>query len=378
MYHLMKEEDYKHTWVLNENTWYIKLYLWYWMASKTDITFCKLFWGYSLLFPLLPVRFLLGMGIGVANTVARIRYRMNYARGLRRQRIENSACGAQFLLAEADGPGSVVTPVPSEPKPAKKHAPWIATHGRRVVNQPIRLSTNGLVSKWLADPVEREVISYGIKQTVRESSVYVDDNKRVVFDTPGEHVIELRAYDKNLKPYTVKHTITVLAEPTKAMQRMDKIVGVFKGSLNATADGVAFLILKGQAAAAPFRFVGRALLKLLKWGSLTSLVGGFGFGIYEAVVNWSHYGPTLLHMAGVALPWAGVGIVGCLLAVLLVWMVIRTGFGIAMRDLMSDGAEVVAEKGAQGAVGFFKMMRIGYKSIKGNTCPRVVVEGDNA
>lgn len=44
----MRVEEYKHTWVIPRNAWYIRLYMLLWNADEKDITFCKLFWGYAL------------------------------------------------------------------------------------------------------------------------------------------------------------------------------------------------------------------------------------------------------------------------------------------------------------------------------------------
>lgn len=42
--------ELKHKWHVDRSAWFIRLYVWLWLASESDINFCKLFWGY-ILFP---------------------------------------------------------------------------------------------------------------------------------------------------------------------------------------------------------------------------------------------------------------------------------------------------------------------------------------
>lgn len=45
--------ELKHKWEIDEDSWYIRLYLWAWKTNKNNITFCKLFWGYVFLWLIL-------------------------------------------------------------------------------------------------------------------------------------------------------------------------------------------------------------------------------------------------------------------------------------------------------------------------------------
>jgi hypothetical protein len=47
--------EYKHEMTVDANSWFIRLYVWMWEAKRSDINFCKLFWGYF------PVFFLLNL-----------------------------------------------------------------------------------------------------------------------------------------------------------------------------------------------------------------------------------------------------------------------------------------------------------------------------
>lgn len=39
------------TWQLREDAWYVRFYLWLWLASPRDVNFCKLFWAYVFVIP---------------------------------------------------------------------------------------------------------------------------------------------------------------------------------------------------------------------------------------------------------------------------------------------------------------------------------------
>lgn len=47
--------ELKHTLTVDEKAWYIRLYLWLYEATVSEITFCKLFWAYVFFIPVLII-----------------------------------------------------------------------------------------------------------------------------------------------------------------------------------------------------------------------------------------------------------------------------------------------------------------------------------
>jgi hypothetical protein len=370
MYHLMKEEDYKHTWVLPKNAFYIKLYLWYWMADASEITFCKLFWGYSLMIPFFPFRVMIGVGRTVGAVINGILDHTAGARKLRRERKAELAA-AEKLLRErderqaklkriTDGPTGPTMPrtvdttngttvaLLKQAEQKKKPKPPKIYHGRIQAGVKVKLETTGREPEWIIG-------------STRYGGIYGNAKKiEHTFTEPGPTTIQLRTLDdENGEYFIIDYTFPVYegpSLPTKALERASDF-----GSL---------VVMYGTA---PARFIGR----WLKRGGITAAIAAPFFGLYELVSNWGSFGPSSLtwlgHAGSTVGPWAIVGGIGIVLAVLIVWAFIVFGIGVAIKDVVMKPA---AEGVTHGTLGFFKMLKIGYKSVKGNTCPRVLVEGD--
>lgn len=60
------EIELKHTWRASRNAWYIRFFRLIYQANDDDITFCKMFWGYLMMWIVLPVWLICFAVVGIA------------------------------------------------------------------------------------------------------------------------------------------------------------------------------------------------------------------------------------------------------------------------------------------------------------------------
>lgn len=263
----MRAEEYKHTWVIPRNAWYIKTYLWLWKADKNDVTFCKLFWGYTLCW--------LALIFGVIELPARL-----------------------MLIA-------------------LQHIP---------TPEPLRCEHDQHPERCMhAACIERRDVE-----------------------------------ERLLKSRMVARKDKFLAAKQRVLDTLPMRV------LNSIASGVAWLIM-GIDSFLIRRWIAIPLLVIVALVGLAAI----GVGIYQIWITVSL--AQFLH----ALLVIGAVIGGICVALGLIGTVMFLFIDKALAEKSCRYIFQPAGRGiSRGALGFKDVMRIGYVSVKGNTCPRVVVDDD--
>lgn len=358
-FHIMGEDDYKLQWVLPENTWWLRLWAWMWYSDKKDATLCNLFWGYLLmLVGLLPVRlFLAGAGAAV------------------------DLVGEVFAAS------------------AKSRAERKGAEGRpkaslELRNRPVR---GRLFSVKINYWYEAGIWDW---DRLRWSIVDSDGNERPIvvlsnlrFRSPEEP----GAYELVARPRR-NSAVYGEQEPLRLPLVVQKRPGLFFWMLESIGDvGAKFfmwaknpvpsLVFSCLAIAAGATAIGGALF-LSGWG--VYLAGALFVGAVPAIASFfsalpseaasaaasgahwvSHGFPGAVHVAETYGPKAAGGGVAVALFALAIWGLYAFGLFAALRTLFILPA---AHGTKHGTLSFLKMLVLGYKAVKGGTCPRIVVE----
>jgi hypothetical protein len=376
---IMAPEDFRYVWTLSRRTWYVRFYLWLWEANAKELTFCKLFWGYTLLWVALPFKFL----ALVLRAFGRTRRRFVRARRLHReQRIEAEA--RERIAAPAE-----------EPKPTRLLVTNRRIHEETKIELPHE-ENRALqrFHRWTSVAIEYgDGISEELSWSVPEFKHY--------YSAPGtyEVVVRLRRedYDIALRKYVyidkvvIHQTIRIKDRP-RAARVLETVEGhTSKGLMHVSAfrhtvDEAGASAVRSFTAVAkpatdviapvvvyPVRLVFRSIVRATALVLGTLLVGTValaaflgGSAGYHAVVESL---PTLESVAGYVAIGLGLG----LLVPALAWLLYRLGLMFAFKQAV---IEPTVEGVAKGGVSFCHAMLIGYKAVKSNTCPRVVIEED--
>lgn len=279
---LMTEEDYKHTWVIPRNAWYIKIYVWMWMAQEEEITFCKLFWGYALCWIGLPVRIVVAIVSGPLKALE------NY----------------------------VEDPVRKAKRKEKKK--------RRKEERDKELSASMAVERY---------------------------NKR----REQERLEEQRKKEKEARKAARK--LKRKQNPSFMQRRLNNVAN----------GGVRVVMFFKNEIVKDVMFI--VTLCVFTVGVL----GGASYGVYEIVTNVTNPGAVgAVLIQGLIYLGAAVALVSIITGI--TFLVLETAFGLFCKLLLWDYCcRPIGTGVGKGALTFRDVMRIGYKSVKGNTCPRVVV-----
>lgn len=364
--------DYKHHWELDRTAWFVRFYLWLTQASDKNITFCRLFWAYFLIWLFLPFRLLIMLLDGVGWLVRRI-------------------------------------PKPShDGGPVRK--PYL-THGRVIAGRDVgfKLHNLGLNNKnWKA------VGWYLDDQLIWGSA---GDSKWADSLTPGKHEIRVEIADYSnwvfpepdpSDPYDPRGyhvpehpkmilTLTVEALPTPLELRvLDAVAAGMARGVMALRSARMMLRPVARVVLVPVALVGRGevwvLNRLLdRWRLLLVLLGAFWLGLMGGAVyagietGVPLHGPLaatghwLGNAAVNAAPYLVVGVIAVafslLTGILLARWIDSRDFEHPMKVYVwacAFGRGVKAF--GRGIKGFGRMMLIGYKVVKSNTCPKVVLK----
>lgn len=328
--------DLKHTWRVRRKSWYVRFFLWLYETPETQVTFCKLFWGYALLWITLPVALIVkSLEVGV-RTIKQV--------------------------------------VPEGP-PEEKPTVTIPKRGR--VEKEFKPRVNyGFSRSWSIDGV---VVS----------SAEYKDRPKFMFYERGVHVIEVRV-QRNGKYETWKVEVEI-GPPVLPLRIMS---GVADGFVWLKMHSyVAGRVLRAVA------WTVRVLARTIHWAfrklkfqlNLASLMISFvvsvaglaliatvaaGDAVRQAPVWLDHALPTMSQVA------FGIGIVavigGLFLGVL--WAALATPMGPAVgRGFVRAasppvrGVRVAFDGLILGVKEFGQAMKIGYVAVKSNTCPRIEV-----
>lgn len=338
---LLKPEDFKYTWIIPKDSWYIRVYLWVWEASSKDITFCKLFWGYTLIWLGLPIR-LLSAYFRSVRSVFRVA-------GDFRTRRKNAR---RKVRTKSDKPTVV-----REPKKAK--VPSIGYIVQPVAGRMSRLHlehNHGKPAYWIVDC-----------EVLKGSGNVL----KFRFNTPGKHEVSVGyVLDRDGNLHQVSREIEVRAQPSAAMVVLDKIADGFTGA------GMAVRSVRHVLAhpPKPVATVGKVSAISAAGATLVTACVGVIFGVYAAVSTAGSWGPSAWRSVESVGPYArdaGLGGLAVGIAAFIVYCVVISGVVYAFTNVV---AKPVAIGTKRGALTFRDVMKIGYISVKSNTCPRVVVE----
>ena len=196
------------------------------------------------------------------------------------------------------------------------------------------------------------------------------DDTHHVFQKPGTYQVRLQSYRKDAQPETVVTEVTVVALPSPGMRVLE---GTAHGVARGIMHGYSATRVAAHVASVPVRVAAKPVIalptKILVWA--VSLVGcvSLGFGFYAAAPA-----PAVISVVTSApIMYTGMGLVGLALGFTLIYVAAITGLILAMRNVIFKPA-VVGTK--HGALGFGQVMKIGYKAVKSNTCPRVMIEDE--
>lgn len=339
---IMKEEDFKHVWVLSPNVWWIKFFLWMYGANEREVTFCRLFWGYTMTPVLLLPRTVVGI-LGMWDD-AYVASRND----LRRHKLRRE------LAIRASLPMR-----------------W-----RKAAIRP-RLGSNvvfALDSPTLSGVYPRSWILDG-EELIGVGSSYVLNRS---FNTPGKHL--LRVVMSNGEH--LDHDF-VVRDRSWAMRTIDKVSDKFsalKMWLSAHPK------IENALGWLPLAFVVTVLGSLIAI-LITLFHHGLalaGLWVYHAVLNLPHItvqgAVAVAHAVISATALDVVIVVGVVCAIVggitgIAYLLLQTDRGINFCDaLMERLLHSLGRFGKKGGLSFARMFLIGYKGVKSNTCPRVVID----
>lgn len=326
----MKAEDFKYTWIIPREVWYVKVYLWVWDASPTEITFCKFFWGYALIWLGVPIRLVAGL----FRTINSVRLR---AKESRRRRLKAKLAEKPAVIKAAKVPSIHYTLRPVVGRRAKF---WVE-------------DASGDVATWCIDGNvvgHRRLLKY-------------------FFETPGEHEVSLpNVYDEDGKTHDVKRVVDVRYRPSAAMRVLDGVSYGFTG-IKMAASTAAHAVAHPPK---PIAKVGRVSAMGASVASIVAVCVGCVVAGYAFVTHAGSIGRSFWHVTfPIVKP---VGIVAGIAMVIgfLVYCVVVSGLVYAFTNVI---AKPVAIGTKRGALSFGQVMRIGYVAVKSNTCPRLEIEG---
>lgn len=327
--------ELKHTWEIPEKTWYLSVYLWVWDASAEDVTFCKMAWGFVLIWVGLPIRIITGF--------FRLFGRTKRAAGRYRDRRRQ--------LREAKSPEVTV-----ETKPIKEPS---VTFGRAVAGRRTHFRV-----RHAEDPY-----SWGFGDGACDTSRYNTTVHRYRKTGTYSGTVECRNGDR--KPRKIAFEVEVVAEPSPGVKMLDAVgVGFTKAGMGVKA--------ASYAVTHPPRPVARAA-KVGGVATLYACVAALGLSALGAMVLVAVTIPTWVpaiangtHVVFTndAVQKGGEGLFAVVLLAAFLYFTVISGIALAFRSVVAKPAL----RGTQrGAMRFWKMMWIGYKAVKSNTCPRIVV-----
>jgi PKD repeat protein len=364
---IMQPEDFRHVWILPSSAWWIKVYVWVWNADVADITFCKLFWGYTLIWLGLTIRTV----TLVASAVAYLGRGFNNAR----KSFLQATRAAKALEREKQAALEKVKP----PAPPKEVVFRLHARGT-IVNRVTKIE----IPKGLWNKHKYHYTNWDFGDGTGRAAADVTVSKlEHTYTEPGRYEITVKfarpSYsDFNMEQVIDELKLTVNIRATPVAMKM----------LEATGNGFSAALMKTSSAAHTVKTTAKAVSAATpdqvkevaatggRMGVVLTAVAGFGsllfLGVTGILSHWHQWTPTMLTVGRDA-EYAIPVLVFLMLVAGVVAAALRWGFFYAFRRGV---AEPVIGAGRKAGMGFGQMMLIGYKSVKSNTCPRVVVKED--
>lgn len=336
------EIDYKHTWEIPRKKWYMRLFLWVYDAKEENVTFCKLFWGYAFMWLCLPLK-LVALGMAVVAACIGVPTYMAFL-GLRH-------VGGRMIAA---------------------FDRQVARENKTLPRQRIVVSRRSTMPAWtqqeLASPTKRiltavETAAAWTGMQVRRLSWSV---VRPVGKKAGDACLAL-VDGVGLVGYSIGKAAT-----SRSTRR---VAGPVWNGIALTVGACLWLLEKGVWLT--FWPVREALSRSERQLSALSYYAVLGMGVlviagYMVGTIWG-LGYVIVNRPVVLAEALG-GLLGVVLLCFgfwyLVFMIVERAAVPAVKCVTRPVLHTTGEK----TIGFGRMMIIGYKAVKSNTCPRIEVK----
>lgn len=368
----------KHTWRISRSAWYFRFFMWLWETKESELTTCKIFWGYIGAFLGLPLRLLIEVIIIFSAVLGAIRTGLRWlfrklappptfeeleARRLK-QKAQREKKEARKKRREELGPTLMARVLMA----IVHSAAWVAFRihgavfavkdaGAPYAVPPVKYAARGL---WWAITMITRGVGY--------SALGLADGLGWVMEELLEHVVEPLH-----KPFTILAGLAGVVIMAAALPAMIFVVAV--GGVVAAGAGMYRLTKISERTA-----------NLLSWGAIGAsvLVPVIAFLVIVAlkgqVVN------TLIYSAmsiGVIVATLGIAYVFIWLWMKFLGAFLERYFPRLFRWLFLSTRPIghaglyagkYAGRGIQKTgLSFLQIMWIGFKAVKSNTCPKIEI-----
>lgn len=319
---IMRPEDYRYTWTIPA-TPYVRFFLWVYDIERDKLTLCRFFWGNLLMIIALPLR-VVSLPLG-------------------------SLAGRMARKVKAADEANAMSPTL-----------WIS-HRRAIVGRTTkfkRKSGAGYQTRWLVLR-DGDLVKDYVERSYRE--VFY------VFEEKGIYEVRVAIEDGGGTAFrSGSKSVRVYAHPVPP-QRLLEAVGYVGTRGVGLVQRVSSALARGAWRARRVVLVGSGILLTLGLACCVYIIAT------SPVATWHFAAPVL----------GGIGLAIGVLSALAVLVALATGAVLGTRAIAPRAARRLRLRSfgrgvKHGGLTFGQAMKLGYVAVKSNTCPRLVVEGDEA